>query len=249
MAEPAPAQRDPVEPGPPEPGPAEPGPAEPGPAEPGPAEPGPAEAVRRAAITVAALAQDGLTFATDPYDVDRYRKLADLAADLVATVAGRPAEQLRLELGAADGGYRTPKVDVRGALVDEQERVLLTRERSDGRWSLPGGWADPGDTPRQAVVREVREETGYGAEVVELVAVLDRDAQGMVPRLAVSVYKMFFLCRATGQVDPPQDLETLEIGWFGLHELPELSQGRVTRPQIERVLAHRSSPGTPTEVD
>ena len=209
----------------------------------------PAQAVRRAAITVAALAQDGLTFATDPYDVARYRKLAALAGDLMAAVAHRPAEQMLLELGAADGGYRTPKVDVRGALVDEHGRVLLTRERSDGRWSLPGGWADPGDTPSQAVVREVREETGYGAEVVELVAVLDRDAQEMLPPLAVSVYKMFFLCRATGDVAAPQELETLEIGWFGLHELPELSEGRVNRSQIERVLAHRSSPGTPTEVD
>ena len=209
----------------------------------------PAEAVRRAAITVAALAQDGLTFATDPYDVDRYTKLADLAADLVAVVAGRPAEEMLLELGAADGGYRTPKVDVRGALVDDDGRVLLTRERSDGRWSLPGGWADPGDTPSQAVVREVREETGHGAEVVELVAVLDRDVQEMLPPLAVSVYKMFFLCRATGDVVAPQELETLEIGWFGLHELPELSTGRVSRAQIEMVLAHRRSPGTPTEVD
>lgn len=209
----------------------------------------PAQAVRRAAITVAALAQDGLTFATDPYDVDRYRALAALAGDLLAAVTDRPAEQMLLELGAGDGGYRTPKVDVRGALVDEHERVLMVRERSDGRWSLPGGWADPGDTPRQAVVREVREETGYGAEVVELVAVLDRDAQGMLPPLAVSVYKMFFLCRATGDVVAPQELETLEIGWFGLHELPELSTGRVDRGQVERVLAHHRAPGTPTEVD
>lgn len=211
--------------------------------------PEPAEAVRRAAVTVAALAQDGLTFATDAYDVDRYRKLAALAGDLLATVSGRPAHELLLELGAADGGYRTPKVDVRGALVDDRERLLLTRERSDGRWSLPGGWADPGDTPREAVVREVREETGHGAEVVELVAVLDRDAQGMAPPLAVAVYKMFFLCRATGEVSPPEELETLEIGWFGIDELPELSTGRVNRDQLERVLAHHRSPGTPTEVD
>lgn len=211
--------------------------------------PAPAEAVRRAAITVAALAQDGLTFATDPYDVDRYRQLADLAGELLAVVADRPASELLLELGSADGGYRTPKVDVRGALVDSRGRVLLTRERSDGRWSLPGGWADPGDTPREAVLREVREETGYGAEVVELVAVLDRDAQQMRPALAVAVYKMFFLCRATGQVAPPDELETLEIGWFGLDELPELSEGRVNRAQIEMVLAHHRAPGTPARVD
>lgn len=205
--------------------------------------------MRRAAVTVAALAQDGLTFAEDPYDVDRYRQLAVLAGDLLAVVADRPASELLMELGSADGGYRTPKVDVRGALVDDRDRVLLVRERSDGRWSLPGGWADPGDTPSQAVVREVREETGYGAEVVELVAVLDRDAQQMRPALAVAVYKMFFLCRATGEVAPPEELETLEIGWFGVDGLPELSTGRVSAEQIAMVLAHHRSPGTPARVD
>ncbi len=210
--------------------------------------PDPAQAVRRAAITVAALAQDGLTFATDPYDVDRYHQLADLAGDLLAAVTGRDAAELRLELGR-DEGYRTPKVDVRGALVDADERVLLMREKSDGRWSLPGGWADPGDTPRAAAVREVREETGYGAEVVKLVAVWDRDAQGMTPALPVAVYKMFFLCRATGEVAEPEELETLDVGWFGLHELPELSTGRVNRHQLERVIAHHRDPALATEVD
>ncbi len=215
----------------------------------GPTErPDAAQAVRRSAITVAALAQNGLTFATDPYDVDRYHQLADLAGDLLAAVSGRDAAELRLELGR-DEGYRTPKVDVRGALVDADERVLLMREKTDGRWSLPGGWADPGDTPRAAVVREIREETGYGAEVVGLVAVWDRDAQGMTPPLPVAVYKMFFLCRATGDVAAPEELETLDVGWFGIDELPELSTGRVSRHQIERVLAHHRDRSLATELD
>lgn len=217
--------------------------------QPGPATPpGPADAVRAAALKVAALGQNGLTFSTDPYDRDRYRQLGDLAAQLLAAVSDRPADQLRLELGR-DEGYRTPKVDVRGAVVDERERFLLMRERSDGRWSLPGGWADPGDTPAAAVVREVREETGYGAEVVELVGCWDRDAQGMLPRLPVSIYKLFFLCRLTGEVAEPDALETLDVGWFGVEELPELSTGRVTVEQLHRLLAHHRRPGLPAEVD
>ncbi len=208
----------------------------------------PAEAVRRAALTVAALAQNGLTFASDPYDVDRYHQLGALAGNLLAAVSGRDADELRLELGR-DEGYRTPKVDVRGALVDADERVLLMREKTDGRWSLPGGWADPGDTPSAAVVREVREETGYGAEVVKLVAVWDRDAQRMTPALPVAVYKLFFLCRPTGEVAAPDELETLDVGWFGMDALPELSAGRVNRHQLERVIAHHREPALATEVD
>lgn len=207
-----------------------------------------AEAVLSAALKVAALAQDGLAFSRDDYDRDRYRQLTDVAAELMSVVSGRDAVELRLELGR-DEGYKTPKVDVRGALVDADERFLLMRERSDGRWSLPGGWADPGDTPRQAVVREIREETGYGAEVVKLVGCWDRDAQGLLPRLPVSIYKLFFLCRATGEVAEPDALETLDVAWFGLHELPELSAGRVSRPQLERVLAHSRDLGLPTELD
>ena len=102
------------------------------------------------------------------------------------------------------------------------------RERSDDRWSLPGGWADPLDTPSRAVEREVVEETGYGARAVKLVGCWDRDAQGHLPKLPFSIYKLFFLCEPTGEVRPPDALETLEIGWFGLDELPELSAGRVS---------------------
>jgi ADP-ribose pyrophosphatase YjhB (NUDIX family) len=207
-----------------------------------------AEAVRQVAVMVAALAQDGLTYAEGPYDLDRYRKLALLAADLFATIAGRPAAELALELGR-DSGYATPKVDVRGVLFDAEERVLLMRERSDGLWSLPGGWADPLDTPSQAVIREIREETGYGAEVLKLAACWDRDRQGHLPPLPVHAYKLFFLCRGNGQVGPPDALETLDVGWFGLAQLPPLSTGRVNRRQLDRMLAHHRDASLPTDFD
>jgi len=208
----------------------------------------PAEQVRRTAIAMTALSQSGLFYAGDEYDKDRYQKLGVLAAELLAAVTDDPAAHWQLELGR-DCGYATPKVDVRGALVDEQERILLMRERSDGRWSLPGGWADPLDTPSRAVEREILEETGHGARAVKLVGCWDRDAQGHLPTLPFSIYKLFFLCEATGDVGPPQALETLEVGWFGLDELPELSAGRISTYELGRIVAHRRDRSLPTEFD
>jgi ADP-ribose pyrophosphatase YjhB (NUDIX family) len=204
--------------------------------------------VRRIGIRVAALAQDGLTYAADDFDLDRYRQLSRLAAELLAVLSGRPADDLAVELGR-DSGYATPKIDVRGAVFDDQERVLLMREKTDGRWSLPGGWADPGDAPSGAVTREILEETGYHSRAVKLIACWDRDRQGMPPALPVHVYKLFFLCRRDGTVQPPAALETLGIGWFGLDALPPLSLGRVNRRQLERALAHHRDPALPTEFD
>ncbi len=207
-----------------------------------------AETVRRIAIKLAALAQDGLTFGDSDYDLDRYRQVSQQAAELLGLLSGRPVAELALELGR-DSGYATPKVDVRGAVFDDRERVLLMREKIDGRWSMPGGWADPGDAPSDAATREVLEETGYHSSAVKLIGCWDRDRQGNRPPLPVHVYKLFFLCRLDGAVQAPAALETLEVGWFGLDELPPLSLGRINQRQIERSLAHHRDPSLPTEFD
>lgn len=206
-----------------------------------------AERVRRAAVLLAGLAQDGLTFAANDYESDRYRKVAGLATELLSAVSGRDAGELALELGR-DSGYATPKVDVRGACFDDEGRVLLMRERADGLWSLPGGWADPGDTPSGAVVRELREEAGAVAEVVGLVGCWDRDARGHTPPLPVAVVKLFFLCRVL-EMGEPDELETLGTGWFPLDGLPPLSLGRVTEDELHRCRAHWLDPTLPTELD
>jgi ADP-ribose pyrophosphatase YjhB (NUDIX family) len=207
-----------------------------------------ADALRGIGIRLAALAQDGLTFAASDYDLDRYRQVAQLAVEMLSVLSGRPADELALELGR-DSGYATPKVDVRGAVFDDHERVLLMRERSDGRWSLPGGWADPGESPSAAVIREITEETGYHSSAVKLIACWDRELQDNPPPLPVHVYKLFFLCRRDGAVQPPAALETLEVGWFDLASLPPLSLGRVNHRQIARALAHHRDPSLPSEFD
>ena len=204
--------------------------------------------MRRIAIKLSALAQDGLTYGADDYDLDRYRQISAMAAELLSAISGRPAEELAIELGR-DTGYATPKVDVRGAIFDDRERVLLMRERTDGRWSMPGGWAEPGDAPSVAVTREILEETGYHSSAVKLIACWDRDVQGNQPALPISIYKLFFLCRADGNVQEPAALETLDVGWFALDELPPLSLGRVNQRQVERALAHHRDPALATEFD
>jgi ADP-ribose pyrophosphatase YjhB (NUDIX family) len=207
-----------------------------------------AHVLRRIGIKLAALAQDGLTFATNEYDEDRYQQARRLAAELMSALSGRAADELAVELGR-DWGYATPKIDVRAAIFDEQERVLLMREKADGHWSLPGGWADPGESPSTAVTREVLEETGYHSSAVKLISCWDREVQKNPPPLPVHVYKLFFLCRAHQAVQQPAALETLAVGWFGLDELPPLSVGRVNQWQLERALAHHRDLTLPTEFD
>ncbi len=206
------------------------------------------DAARRIGVRLSALAQDGLAYGSSAFDLDRYQQVGRLAAELLSALSGRPADELAVELGR-DSGYATPKVDVRGAIFDDQERVLLMREKTDGRWSLPGGWADPGDAPSAAVTREILEETGYHSSAVKLIACWDRDLQGNPPPLPVHVYKLFFLCRRDGAVQAPSELETLDVGWFDVHVPPPLSLGRVNHRQLERALAHHRDPSLPTEFD
>jgi len=142
--------------------------------------------------------------------------------------------------------HATPKVDVRGA-VFQAHRVLLVRERSDGLWTLPGGWADVGESPAEAVVREIREESGFETQVCKLVALYDRNKHAHPPML-FHVYKAFFLCDLVGGSASPS-LETSEVAFFGWKDISHLSTARVTVRQIERLFAHHANRGLPTEFD
>ena len=144
---------------------------------------------------VQAIAQNGLAFTTDPFDKERYTELTELVATLLATELDIPVAQAK-GFWEGDEGYVTPKVDVRGGIF-EDDRVLLVRERSDGRWTLPGGWVDINDSPSGAVVREIREESGYQARAVKLAALIDKRRHPHPPGIH-HIYKLFFLCERTG---------------------------------------------------
>ena len=114
---------------------------------------------------VRAIAQTGLTFTADGFDQQRYARLRELAALMLAQGSAADYESI-LELLRQEKGYATPKVDVRGAAFVDG-RVLMVREISDGKWTLPGGWADVNQSAGECVAREIAEESGFTARAAE----------------------------------------------------------------------------------
>lgn len=193
-----------------------------------------------------ALAQTGLAFSKDPYDLQRFQRTRELAAQLMAQGSDASVEKI-LGLFERDAGYTTPKVEVRGAaFIDGQ--VLLVQEASDGRWTLPGGWADVNQSGAECVVREIFEESGFEASATKLVAVCDYRKSGHPPRRVDSIYKMFFLCEITGG-EARASIETTGVAFFSQDQLPPLSPGRITAAQIDRVFRHHRQVDLPTEFD
>jgi ADP-ribose pyrophosphatase YjhB (NUDIX family) len=183
------------------------------------------------ATRLQALAQDGLLYDQNPFDHERYEAVQRIAAEMMSAGSDWPVERIS-GLFDEQAGYATPKVDVRGIVLREGE-ILLVQEHADGLWTVPGGWADPGDTPSAAVEREIREESGYRARAVRLLAVYDRATQGHIPAHAFSIYKLFFLCEMTGG-EPTTSAETDAVAFYPIDALPPLSLARVTPRQIRR---------------
>jgi len=194
---------------------------------------------------VQAIAQNGLAFAPDPFDRERYQQLQELVTELLNSELGVPLAEARA-LWAHEQGYATPKVDVRGAVFDG-ERVLLVRERSDGRWTLPGGWVDVNEAPSEAVVREIREESGFEARAVKLAALVDKNRHPHPPGVH-HIYKLLFLCELTGGA-PLTGAETDAVDFFPVGSLPPLSTGRILATQIERLYRHQLERALPTDFD
>jgi ADP-ribose pyrophosphatase YjhB (NUDIX family) len=194
---------------------------------------------------VQAIAQNGLAFSQDPFDRERYTQLQDLVASILSCELEIPVGKARA-FWDQEEGYATPKVDVRGGVFDG-DKVLLVRERSDGKWTLPGGWVDVNDTPSDAVVREIYEESGYRAKAIKLAALVDKNRHPHPPGIH-HIYKLFFLCELTGG-SPATSNETDAVEFFPAHSLPELSTGRVIRSQIERLYEHQLHRDMPTDFD
>ncbi|HEY0525326.1 MAG TPA: NUDIX hydrolase [Stellaceae bacterium] len=203
-----------------------------------------------------AISQTGLTYGGDKFDVERYEAVRRIAAEIMAAGGGDAADtavETILDFFRGQSGYATPKVDVRGA-VFRGDRVLLVREETDGRWALPGGWADVNQSAAECVVREVAEEAGLGVTAVKLAAVYDRGRYPHVPLLPFHVYKLFFICREDEGGDradamPPAGAETTEARFFAEDALPDLSMGRVLDWQIHRMFLHHREPARPTDFD
>jgi ADP-ribose pyrophosphatase YjhB (NUDIX family) len=192
-----------------------------------------------------AIAQNGLAYCKDSFDRERYEELTHIVAEMIAK-ASRIDKIQALNILMHEAGYTTPKVDVRG-VVFQDNKILLVQEKADGKWSLPGGWADVGYSPAEAVVKEIFEESGYQAKAVKLLALYDMRKQKH-PFYLHHVYKIFFLCEIIGG-SPTTSNETLAIDFFAKDALPELSSSRVKPQQILHFFDHFQHPEWPTDFD
>lgn len=190
------------------------------------------------------LSQAGLTYSKNEFDIDRYKRLQEITAEMIASQSGI-TKAAALDSFSMQAGYITPKVDVRGAVVRDG-RILLIQERADGKWAMPGGWADLGNTPASVAEREVWEESGYRVKAEKVIAVID--ANRIQPLEFYHAYKLIFLCKLLGG-EPRISHETLAVDFFDPNQLPPLSSYRTNESMLQEVFAHVQDPNRRTAFD
>ncbi|HEX6303917.1 MAG TPA: NUDIX hydrolase N-terminal domain-containing protein [Anaerolineales bacterium] len=194
---------------------------------------------------IQALSQTGLHFAENDYQRERYQRLIEIAAEIFSQYSDLEYQPL-VDRFLKQIGYATPRVDVRGA-VFRDERLLLVRERMDGGWTMPGGWADVGDLPSESVEREVWEEAGFRVKARKVIGVYDANRTG--PLEVFHAFKIVFLCDLISGEPRPSN-ETSEVVFFGLEDIPIKLSGERTRPRhIEDVFAAYADPDKETVFD
>lgn len=192
-----------------------------------------------------ALGQIGETFSRNEHEKQNFQRLQEIAAEIVAEHTCFDQEAL-LESFSAQPGYATAKIDVRGAAVS-QGRILLVRERSDGKWCLPGGWADVGEIPSEMVAREVFEESGFIVRPRKVIGVFDANRAGR-PLEFFHAYKIIFLCEITGG-QARSSIETSAVDFFSFDDLPPLSLNRTNQRHLDEVRAHIEEASRPAAFD
>ena len=194
---------------------------------------------------IQALSQTGLAFAQTHYERIRYHRLLELASEMVSSRTCLETDEI-LRTFLVQPGYATVKVDVRGAVVRD-DRILLVRERTDGKWAMPGGWADVGEYPSAMIAREILEESGYEAKPIRLIGVYDANRAGR-PMEFFHAYKVLFLCELTGGAPSTSD-ETSDVGFFPFNALPPLSEHRTNPVHLTEVRRHLADPTRPAAFD
>jgi ADP-ribose pyrophosphatase YjhB (NUDIX family) len=175
---------------------------------------------------IQALAQIGNHYAENTFQRERYHRLTEIAAEIIAEHSMLPAAQFAAVFAEQDG-YATPRVDVRAA-VFRDGKLLLVQERCDGGWTLPGGWADVGDMPAHSAEREVWEEAGYRVRAARLIGVYDCNRTGSLHLF--HAYKIVFLCDLLGG-EGGVSSETSAVDFFMREDIPGQLSGNRTEPR------------------
>ena len=193
-----------------------------------------------------AIAETGLVYTENDYDKERYEELKTISLKLMAFVANEPIEVIQ-DFFMPQQDYPTPKVDVRGFVLNEKNEILMAKESVDGKWTIPGGWADIGVTPSEIAVKEIEEETGLKTEVVRFLGVYDKQVHPHPPE-PYYIYKLIFLCKVTGGALKP-GFDMLDAKFFSLDQLPELSQERILESQLKHLFQLAKSSQTDVYFD
>lgn len=178
------------------------------------------------------IAQAGLTYSKDAFDIERFERIREISAEIVSRQTGLPLEKVK-DLFCNEEGFQTPKLDTRAAIFKDN-KILLVKEKN-GTWSLPGGWVDVNQTIKSNTIKEVKEETGLDVEATRIIAVQDRNLHNLPP-YAYNVCKVFVLCEAQGGDFQP-NIETIESDYFSLDEIPPLAEEKNNKEQIEMCFA------------
>lgn len=193
------------------------------------------------------MATTGLHFTQDPFDRERYEEIEAIANEMLASLADVPVQRIEGLISDNARGYATPKVDVRGAVI-EDDTILLVRERSDGLWTLPGGFADVGLSPARNVEKEIFEEAGLEVSASRLYGVRHKAGSGY-PADIRDFYKMFFLCGLTQNAEARAGMEIIDARFFALTELPPLSRGRTIESDVVLAFAFAGDAERPAFFD
>lgn len=180
------------------------------------------------AVELQSLAQAGLFYSKDPFDLERYERIREITAEMVSYHSDTPLERVK-DLFCGDVGYQTPKIDTRAAMFKDG-KILLVHE-ANGTWSLPGGWVDVNVSVEENMIKEVKEEAGLDIKVKRIIAVQDREKHNL-PIYAYKVCKIFMQCEVIGG-EFVSNIETTGFDYFGMDELPCLAEEKNSREQIE----------------
>lgn len=180
------------------------------------------------AVELQSLAQTGLFYSKDPFDLERYERIREITAEMVSYHSDTPLEKVK-DLFCGDVGYQTPKIDTRAAMFKDG-KILLVHE-ANGTWALPGGWVDVNVSVEENMIKEVKEEAGLDIKVKRIIAVQDREKHNL-PIYAYKVCKIFMQCEVIGG-EFVSNIETTGFDYFGMDELPCLAEEKNSREQIE----------------
>ncbi|MCL2065436.1 MAG: NUDIX hydrolase [Candidatus Cloacimonetes bacterium] len=180
-------------------------------------------------VELQAIAQTGLHYSKDPYDIERFERIREISAEIISKQSELPIEIVK-DLFCNEKGFQTPKLDTRAAIFMDN-KILLVKENDTKTWSLPGGWVDINESIKSSTIKEVKEEAGLDVVPDRLIAIQDRNKHNK-PQYAYGICKIFMICNViSGHFLP--NLETSDSGYFSLNELPELSTEKNTYEQIK----------------